>query len=70
MLSALAMTATGAVTLLGLLHLILYWIHDINEPPIASTPIPFLGHIFGLITKKTDYYVRLRLVFKLIRNQS
>ncbi|KAH3917503.1 hypothetical protein HBI56_108690 [Parastagonospora nodorum] len=60
MSGALAAAATGAITLLGLLHLLLHWIHDAKEPPVAPTPIPFLGHVFGLMMKKTKYYVELR----------
>jgi len=52
----------GAIALLAILHLFLYWTHDASEPPIAHTLIPFLGHIAGFAKKKSRYYVELRSV--------
>jgi hypothetical protein len=58
----LSTIAVGIVTIFGLLHLLLHWIHDAKEPPVAPTSIPFLGHVVGLARKKSRYYVELRLV--------
>jgi hypothetical protein len=58
----LATVAISAITLFGLLHLCLRWVHDDKEPPIAPTSIPFIGHLIGLTKKKSRYYVELRLV--------
>lgn len=60
MQGALALAATGAITLLGLLHLLLHWSQDTKESPIAPTSIPFIGHVIGLMRKRTRYYVELR----------
>jgi hypothetical protein len=62
--SVFVVAATGAISLYGLLHLLLHWIHDTREPPIAPTPIPFIGHAIGLARKKTGYYVELRSVLR------
>jgi hypothetical protein len=58
----LASAATSAVAIFGFLHLLLNWIHDGREPPIAPASIPFLSHMIGMTRKKTRYYVELRLV--------
>jgi len=58
----LASAATGAVAVFGLLHLLLHWIHDAREPPVAPTSIPFFGHMIGMARKKNRYYVELRFV--------
>lgn len=33
---------------------------DPKEPPVVSSKIPFLGHVIGLIRKKSEYYVQLQ----------
>lgn len=32
----------------------------ISEPPWASTSIPYIGHVIGLMQNKFNYYVQLR----------
>ncbi|KAH7088269.1 cytochrome P450 [Paraphoma chrysanthemicola] len=56
----LAITVASAITFIGVLHLLLRYLHDSREPPIAPTSIPFFGHLIGLIRKKSQYYVELR----------
>lgn len=60
MLDLLVTAAAGAVSLFALAHLLIHWIHDAREPPIAATSIPFLGHAIGLARKKTRHHVELR----------
>jgi hypothetical protein len=62
MTDLLTSAAAVAVAIFGLLHLLLHWIHDGREPPIAPTTIPFFGHVIGMTQKKSGYYVKLRLV--------
>ena len=31
-----------------------------QEPPVVATPIPYIGHIIGLMRSKFNYYVQLR----------
>ncbi|KAI0388374.1 cytochrome P450 [Xylariaceae sp. FL0594] len=38
---------------------------DAHEPPAVETTVPFLGPLFGLLTRKTQYYVALRDKFHL-----
>jgi cytochrome c oxidase assembly factor CtaG len=34
--------------------------HDAQEPPLAPSTIPYIGHAVGLIRSKFNYYVQLR----------
>jgi hypothetical protein len=56
----LAAALTGAVGIYAFLHFLLRITQDAREPPMAPTAIPFFGHIAGMMTKKTKYYVELR----------
>lgn len=60
MSNLLATVAVGAVSLFACLHVLIHWLHDAKEPPLAPTSIPFIGHIIGLSRKKIRYYVELR----------
>ena len=32
----------------------------VQEPPVAATTIPYVGHVIGLMRNKFDYYLQLR----------
>jgi hypothetical protein len=31
-----------------------------SEPPFIPTPVPYLGHLFGVIFGQAEYYARIR----------
>lgn len=34
--------------------------HDPREPPLASSSLPVVGHMVGMMKSKFNYYVDLR----------
>jgi hypothetical protein len=57
--TALALIAIGIGTYFALSHFLGTNL-DAREPPLASTAIPYIGHVIGMMRSKFNYYVKLR----------
>ncbi len=66
----IALAAFGVITIFSGLQLLLRYVHDEREPPIAPTAVPFFGHMIGMSRKKTKYYIELRYVNRTITHST
>lgn len=43
-------------------------IHSPKEPPLVAAPIPYIGHILGLLRHGTRYYQMIRYYAVILRS--